>query len=56
MSSDRLIARSTRRGFVVGGTVLAGALAAHRIGGAQARPMRIGLLHPVTCFVADSGA
>ena len=35
---------------------MAGALAAPRIAGAQARPVRIGLLHPVTGFVAYSGA
>lgn len=46
----------TRRRIVVSGAAMAGALVAPRISGAQARPVRIGLLHPVTGFVAYSGA
>jgi len=46
----------SRRQFVVASGAVAGALAAPRIAGAQARPVRIGLLHPVTGFVAYSGA
>ena len=56
MSSDRSRINPSRRGFVVGGTALAGALGAPMIGKAQARAVRIGLLHPVTGFVAYSGA
>ena len=47
---------ASRRRVLAGGAALAGALGAPAIAGAQARPVRIGLLHPVTGFVAYSGA
>jgi branched-chain amino acid transport system substrate-binding protein len=47
---------ASRRRVLAGGAALAGALGAPAISGAQARPVRIGLLHPVTGFVAYSGA
>ena len=56
MSRNRHALAPSRRQIVVTGATLAGAFAAPRIGGAQARPVRIGLLHPVTGFVAYSGA
>jgi branched-chain amino acid transport system substrate-binding protein len=56
MSMNRHVVAPSRRQIVVSGAALAGSLAAPRIGGAQARPIRIGLLHPVTGFVAYSGA
>lgn len=56
MSRNRHALAPSRRQIVATGAALAGALAAPRIGGAQARHVRIGLLHPVTGFVAYSGA
>ena len=56
MSRNRHALVPSRRQIVATGAALAGALAAPRIGGAQARHVRIGLLHPVTGFVAYSGA
>lgn len=56
MSKFASFGAPTRRRIVVSGAAMAGALAAPRIAGAQARPVRIGLLHPVTGFVAYSGA
>ncbi|MFM8991450.1 MAG: ABC transporter substrate-binding protein, partial [Alphaproteobacteria bacterium] len=47
---------ASRRRVLAGGAALAGALGAPALAGAQARPVRIGLLHPVTGFVAYSGA
>ena len=56
MSSVRSRFHPSRRGFVVGGTALAGAFGAPTIGKTQARAIKIGLLHPVTGFVAYNGA
>jgi branched-chain amino acid transport system substrate-binding protein len=56
MSSDAIKLHASRRRFVIGGSALAAALGAPMIGKAQARSVRIGLLHPVTGFVAYSGA
>ena len=56
MSVKTVKGAPSRRQFVVASGAVAGALAAPRIAGAQARPVRIGLLHPVTGFVACSGA
>jgi branched-chain amino acid transport system substrate-binding protein len=56
MSVKTVKGAPSRRQFVVASGAVAGALAAPRIAGAQARPVRIGLLHPVTGFVAYSGA
>ena len=56
MSVKTVKGAPSRRQFVVASGAVAGALAAPRIAGAQDRPVRIGLLHPVTGFVAYSGA
>lgn len=48
--------RISRRGFVAGTTALAtGALGFPSIGGAQAAPVKVGMIHPVTGFVAYNG-
>ncbi|ODT18225.1 MAG: ABC transporter substrate-binding protein [Kaistia sp. SCN 65-12] len=48
--------RISRRGFVAGATALAtGALGFPSIGGAQAAPVKVGMIHPVTGFVAYNG-
>ena len=56
MSHDKPRLHASRRGFVAGGTALAGVLGMPALGGAQARAIKIGLLHPVTGFVAYNGA
>ena len=46
----------SRRGFVAGSTALAaGTLGFPMIGGAQAKSIKVGLIHPVTGFVAFAG-
>ncbi|MCC7276429.1 MAG: ABC transporter substrate-binding protein [Alphaproteobacteria bacterium] len=45
----------SRRRFLAGSTAVAGALAMPRIAGAQAAAVRIGLIHPVSGFVAYNG-
>ena len=45
----------SRRGFVAGGTALAGALGFPAILRAQAAPVKVGMIHPVTGFVAYNG-
>ena len=46
----------SRRGFVAGSTALAaGTLGFPLIGGAQAKSVKVGLIHPVTGFVAFAG-
>ena len=45
----------TRRRFLAGTTALAGAIGLPRIGGAQAPAIKIGLIHPVSGFVAYNG-
>ncbi|MBN9515509.1 MAG: ABC transporter substrate-binding protein [Alphaproteobacteria bacterium] len=48
--------RISRRGFVAGTAVLAtGSLGFPSIGGAQAAPVKVGMIHPVTGFVAYNG-
>lgn len=48
--------RISRRGFVAGTTALAaGSLGFPSIGGAQAAPVKVGMIHPVTGFVAYNG-
>lgn len=48
--------RVSRRGFVAGSTALAaGTLGFPLIGGAQAKSIKVGLIHPVTGFVAFAG-
>jgi len=48
--------RISRRGFVAGTTALAtGALGFPSIGDAQAAPVKVGMIHPVTGFVAYNG-
>lgn len=48
--------RISRRGFVAGTAVLAtGSLGFPSIGGAQAAPAKVGMIHPVTGFVAYNG-
>ncbi len=56
MSRKSSTGAPSRRQILAAGAALAGTLSAPGIGGAQARPVRIGLLHPVTGFVAYSGA
>jgi len=56
MSRKTSIGAPSRRQILAAGAALAGTLSTPGIGGAQARPVRIGLLHPVTGFVAYSGA
>src|SRR4051812_2276547 len=47
----------SRRGFVVGtGTLAAGALGFPLIGGAQPAGVKVGIIHPVTGFVAYAGS
>jgi len=45
----------SRRGFVAGTTALAGTLAAPAVLRAQGAPIKVGLIHPVTGFVAFNG-
>ena len=45
----------SRRGFVAGTTALAGTLAAPSLLRAQGTPIKVGLIHPVTGFVAFNG-
>src|SRR6185295_8877978 len=45
----------SRRGFVAGTTALASTLAAPGVLRAQPAPIKIGLIHPVTGFVAYNG-
>lgn len=45
----------SRRGFVVGATALAGSLAAPAVLRAQPAAIKVGLIHPVTGFVAYNG-
>src|SRR5262245_8138956 len=45
----------SRRGFVAGTTALAGALAAPAVLRAQSANIKVGLIHPVTGFVAYNG-
>ena len=45
----------SRRGFVVGTTALAGSLAAPAVLRAQPAAIKVGLIHPVTGFVAYNG-
>lgn len=48
--------RISRRGFVTGTAALAtGSLGFPSIGGAQATPVKVGMIHPVTGFVAYNG-
>ena len=48
--------RISRRGFVAGTTALAtGALGFPSIGSAQAASVKVGMIHPVTGFVAYNG-
>ena len=49
--------RISRRGFVAGSTALAaGTLGFPLIGGAQASAVKVGIIHPVTGFVAFAGS
>lgn len=49
--------RISRRGFVAGSTALAaGTLGFPLIGGAQAAAVKVGIIHPVTGFVAFAGS
>jgi branched-chain amino acid transport system substrate-binding protein len=45
----------SRRTFLAGTTALAGAVGSPSIVGAQAAPVKVGLIHPVTGFVAYNG-
>ena len=45
----------SRRGFVAGTTAFASGLGFHAIVGAQAAPIKVGMIHPVTGFVAYNG-
>src|SRR5882724_12494984 len=45
----------SRRGFVAGTTALAGSLGFPAILGAQPAPVKVGMIHPVTGFVAYNG-
>ena len=45
----------TRRGLLAGSAALAGALAAPRFVSAQARTVKVGLIHPLSGFVAFNG-
>ncbi len=49
------ILKVSRRGFVAGTTALAGTLGAPGLLRAQAAPIKVGLIHPVTGFVAYNG-
>ncbi|QQS15220.1 MAG: ABC transporter substrate-binding protein [Rhodospirillales bacterium] len=47
---------ASRRAFIAGTTAMAaGSLGLPSIGGAQAKPVKVGLIHPVTGFVAYNG-
>jgi branched-chain amino acid transport system substrate-binding protein len=47
--------RSTRRSFITQSAAAASALAFPLVGGAQAKPVKVGILHPVTGALAFSG-
>jgi branched-chain amino acid transport system substrate-binding protein len=45
----------SRRGFIAGSTALAGTMGFPLIGGAQPAAVKVGIIHPVTGFVAYAG-
>lgn len=53
--NKHMIHAVSRRGFVAGTTALAGTLAAPSLLRAQGTPIKVGLIHPVTGFVAFNG-
>ena len=51
----QIIQPVSRRGFVAGSAALAGSLGFPAVLRAQAAPIKVGLIHPVTGFVAYNG-